>query len=84
MIESAHFNKTVICSDCPSGPKEFVGNNKGGFLFKSNSLNSLRNAMNKFNKSKKKDLIRKINYAKNKSKIYTIDNHTKTMSNYLG
>ena len=56
MIESAHFNKTVICSDCPSGPKEFVGNNKGGFLFKSNSLNSLRNAMNKFNKSKKKIL----------------------------
>jgi len=83
MIESAHLNKTVICSDCPSGPKEFIGKNKGGFLFKSNSLRSLKNAMNSFKKSDNQVLRNKIKYAKKKSKIYSIENHNKILSNYL-
>ena len=64
MIESAYLRKTIICSDCPSGPKEFINKNKGGFLFKSNSLTSFENAFNKFNKSNKKTLIKKINYSR--------------------
>ena len=83
MIESAHLNKAIICSDCPSGPKEFIGKNKGGFLFKSNSLTSLKKAMESFKKSDKRVLKNKIKYAKNKSKIYSIENHTKIISNYL-
>ena len=83
MIETAFFKRPIICSDCPSGPKEFIGKNKGGFLFKSNSINSLNEAMNKFNKSNKKTVFKKIKYAKNKSKIYSIENHTKLLSNYL-
>ena len=83
MIESAHFKRPLICSDCPSGPKEFIGKDKGGFLFKSNSLISLKGALDRFNKSHKKNLLSKIKYAKNKSKIYTIENHTKIISNYL-
>ena len=83
MIETAFFKRPIICSDCPSGPKEFIGKNKGGFLFKSNSINSLNEAMNKFNKKKKKTVFKKIKYAKNKSKIYSIENHTKLLSNYL-
>ena len=35
MIESAYLKKTIISSDCPSGPKEFIGKNRGGFLFSS-------------------------------------------------
>ncbi len=83
MIESAYLRKSIICSDCPSGPKEFIGKNMGGFLFKSNSLRALSDALNKFNKSTKKILLQKIKYAKNKSKIYSIKNHTKIISNYL-
>ena len=83
MIESAFCKKLIICSDCPSGPKEFIGKNKGGFLFKSNSLKSLQDALNRFNKSNRKTIFEKIKYAKNKCKIYSIKNHTKIISNYL-
>lgn len=83
MIESAYSKKSIICSDCPSGPKEFIGKNEGGFLFKSNSITALSNALNSFNNSNKKTLLQKIKYAKNKSKIYSIKNHTKIFSNYL-
>ena len=83
MIESAYSKKSIICSDCPSGPKEFIGKNEGGFLFKSNSITALSNALNRFNNSNKKTLLQKIKYAKNKSKIYSIKNHTKIFSNYL-
>ena len=66
MIESAYFKKSIICSDCPSGPREFIGKNKGGFLFSSNSLISLKNSIKDFLKSdndnlKKKFYMRKKN-----------------------
>ena len=83
MIESAFSKKPIICSDCPSGPKEFVGKNEGGFLFKSNSLTSLKNSFENFLYSNKADLNKKIQFAKNKSKIYTIENHTKMICRYL-
>ena len=36
LIEAAFMNKTILSSDCASGPKEILLNGKGGFLFKSN------------------------------------------------
>ena len=83
MIESAYSKKSVICSDCPSGPKEFIGKNKGGFLFSSDSLTSLNNSIKSFLKSNKDNLNKKILYAKKKSKLYTIENHSKMMNRYL-
>ena len=83
MIESAYSKKIIICSDCPCGPKEFIGQNKGGFLFNSNSLVSLRNSIKDFSKSKKQHLNKKILYAKKKSKLYTIENHSKMINRYL-
>jgi len=84
MIETAYLKKPIICSNCPSGPKEFIGKNKGGFLFKSNSLTSLINSFENFFNSSKADLNKKIQFAKNQSKIYSIENHTKIISRYLG
>ncbi len=83
MIESAYSKKSVICSDCPSGPKEFIGKNKGGFLFSSDSLTSLNNSIKSFLKSNKDNLNKKILYAKKKSKLYTIENHSKMINRYL-
>ena len=83
MIESAHLNKPIICSDCPSGPKEFIGKNRGGFLFSSDSLISLKKSINSFSQSNKINLNKKILYAKKKSKIYTIENHAKMINKYL-
>ena len=83
MIETAYSKKSIICSDCPSGPKEFIGNNKGGFLFRSDSLVSLKNSIKNFSNSDQNNLKKKILYAKKKSKIYTIENHSKMINKYL-
>ncbi len=83
MIESAYSKKTIICSDCPSGPKEFIGKNRGGFLFNSGSLVSLMNSIKNFSKTNKNNLNKKILYAKKKSKLYTIENHSKMINKYL-
>jgi len=83
MVESAHMKKPIICSDCPSGPKEFINNNKGGFLFKSNSIVSLKNAFINFKKINQKLLLKKLSYAKKQSKIFSIKNHSKIISKYL-
>ena len=83
MIESAYSKKSIICSDCPSGPKEFIGKNKGGFLFRSDSLVSLNSSIKSFLNLNKNDLNKKILYAKKKSKIYTIENHSKMINRYL-
>ena len=83
MIETAYCKKPIICSDCASGPREFIGKNKGGFLFESNSINSLKNAINNFKKTNKNLLFKKIKYASAKSKLYSIENHTKLIIKYL-
>ena len=83
MIESAYLNKPIISSDCPSGPKEFIGKNRGGFLFSSDSLISLKKSITSFSQSNKINLNKKILYAKKKSKIYTIENHAKMINKYL-
>ena len=83
MIESAYLKKTIISSDCPSGPKEFIGKNRGGFLFSSNSLISLKNSIKNFLNSDKNNLDKKILYAKKKSFIYTVKNHSKILNKYL-
>ena len=36
LIESAINRTFILSSDCPNGPKEFLEDNKGGILFKSN------------------------------------------------
>ena len=54
MIEAAALKKTVISSDCPSGPKEFFDNGKSGFLFKNNNIKSLISAFTKFMSTDKK------------------------------
>ena len=80
MIESAACNTIVISSNCPSGPKEFIGIDRG-FLFENNNLNDL---IKKYYQLKnldenKKQLI-KIN-AKKESIKYTLFHHYKTLEN---
>ena len=46
MVEAAFCNKIVLSSDCKNGPKEFLMNNKAGYLFENNNLDSLINSFN--------------------------------------
>mgnify|MGYP001196033147 FL=1 len=75
MIEAAFCNKIVISSDCKSGPKEFLMNNRAGYLFDNNNLNSLYEACTKFLKEDTKTIYSKKLLAKKNSKNYSIFSH---------
>jgi glycosyltransferase involved in cell wall biosynthesis len=71
MIESAFIGTPVISSDCPSGPKEFIGNNENGFIYKSGDEKSFQKILDNFLNISDRKLFRIIVNAKKKSKIYT-------------
>ena len=83
MIEAAHLKKSIISSDCASGPKEFLDRGRGGHLFKSNSSKSLFNTKEKFKSTSKNKLKTQIIYAKHKSRIYRSNYHMNLFSKYL-
>ncbi len=83
LVEAAVTNTIIISSNCSSGPKEILSHGKGGFLFESNDLNSLKGAYQEFVASEKnKNLLKKI-IVKRKSKNYTFFNHYKKMNFFL-
>ena len=74
LIEAGALNKLIISSDCKSGPKEIVGKNINGYLFKSNNFHSFKNTI-----IKSHDLKKNKNRIKN-LKNFVIKNHTKNNS----
>lgn len=77
MIEAASTNTSLVISDCSSGPKEFIENNKGGYLFKSNDKNSFINSLKLFISDNKKNIFQKKVFAKKKSISFTKLRHYK-------
>ena len=83
MIESASVNTPIISSDCPNGPKEFIGKNENGFIFNSNDENSFRETLDNFLASSKEKINKKVISAKKRSKMYTSFYNSKKLSNIL-
>jgi len=82
MIEAAACNTFVISSDCPSGPKEFIGNDSG-ILFKNNNIKNLEESILKYLSMDQEEVLkRKIN-AKKKSVNFTKFRHFKILSSQL-
>ena len=77
LIESAINRTFILSSDCPNGPKEFLDNNKGGILFKSNDKEDfiknfeLMLSLDDLNKNKI------ISYSVEKARAYSFENHYK-------
>ncbi len=71
MIESAFLGTPVISSNCPSGPKEFIGNNENGFIYNSNNETSFQKELDNFLNISKDELFEKVYKAKKKSKLFT-------------
>ena len=71
MVEAAFVGTPVISSDCPSGPKEFIGNHKNGFIYKSNNEESFEECLKNFLNISKEDLSLKVLNAKKRSKLFT-------------
>jgi len=72
MIISSACNKIFISSDCPNGPVDFIGiDEKAGYLFKNNSLESLTNCILRFLNDSQAIVFNKIVEAKKRSNYYT-------------
>jgi len=83
MIDAAFIGLPILCSNCPTGRKEFLNNDKNGFLFNEGDSEDF---LNKFNKMYTLDSsaikIQLIN-AKKESKKFTLLNHFLRLSNIL-
>jgi len=83
MVEAASVGTPILTSNCPSGPKEFIGNNENGFIFDTNNEKSFKMALDNFLKISEKDLNQKLICAKKKSKSYTGIYNAKKFANLL-
>ena len=83
MVESAFCNTIIISSDCTSGPKEFIEDNKGGYLFENNSQESLLKVFSQYTNDKDEKIMSKKFFAKKKCKYYTIFSHYQQICNLL-
>jgi glycosyltransferase involved in cell wall biosynthesis len=83
MIEAAFCNTTIISSNCPNGPNDFISNNQGGYLFENNNLSSLENSLELFLKDSQKQIYNKKIFAKKKTKNYTCFHHYKMLNKIL-
>lgn len=48
LIEAGYVGTVVISSSCPNGPLEIINNNKNGYIFKNNDIESLIEVFEKF------------------------------------
>ena len=71
MIESAFLGVPIISSNCPSGPKEFIGKNENGFIFNSNEESSFQVELDNFLSITKNELYERVKKAKKNSKFFT-------------
>ena len=71
MIDAAYIGVPILCSDCPSGRKEFIGNNERGFLFKQNESEDFLNSFANMYSSKSVDIKDLIINAKKRTKKFT-------------
>ena len=83
IIEAAVNNAAIISSDCSSGPKEILSYGKGGILFKSGSIESLKENYEKFKKLDEKKIYFQKVCSKKMSANYTKFRHFKKLNNFF-
>ena len=82
LVEAGYNGCQVISSDCPNGPSEIIGDD-GGYLFESNSKNSLVQTISYFLKDTEKNKLSKKINLKKRLKKFTSFNHAKNLKNRI-
>jgi glycosyltransferase involved in cell wall biosynthesis len=86
LLEAINENKTIISTNCPSGPKEILSNGKSGFLFPVNDYVKLANILSYIyynkNKALKKNRFTKKNLLKFNYKI-NLEKYKNIIDKYL-
>jgi len=83
LIEAAVCRSLILSSDCPNGPKEFLKNGMGGYLFKNDNLIDLIEKYKIFQKDDSFSKRQKKISSLKKSRTYTVFNHTSKLSSIL-
>lgn len=82
IVEAMATGVPVISTDCPSGPKEIIGDNKYGLLTPLNDINALSNAMTKMLNNPKL-MHRYSALGKKRSQDFDINNIIKSYENAI-
>ena len=77
MVDAAYMGIPILCSDCPTGRKEFIGNDEKGFLYKENDDDDFLNKFSKMYEINPSILRNKLVSAKVETKKFTL------LKNYL-
>ncbi len=84
LIESAANNKLILSNNCLHGPKDFIDNNKNGYLMEINNFEQFQQNIDYIvNNYDSIDIKKKILNAKIKAKNYTIFQHYKKLKTHL-
>jgi glycosyltransferase involved in cell wall biosynthesis len=72
MVDAAYIGIPILCSDCPSGRKEFIGRNERGFLYRQSDSENFLNSFAEMYSSKPTDIKRLLINAKKRTKRFTL------------
>jgi len=71
MVDAAYIGIPILCSDCPSGRKEFIGKNERGFLYKQNDSEDFLNSFTCMHSLKPTNNQKLLLNAKKRTKKFT-------------
>ena len=83
LVEAASTETSIISSDCPNGPQEFLDYGNNGFLFKNNSKDNFLDTFDVFVNSDESIIKRKKILAKKQIRDFTKLNHYKILSKFI-
>ena len=83
MIDAAFIGLPILCSNCPTGRKEFINNDERGFLFNENDSESFLKKFNEMHNAKFDKLKIQLVKAKKESKKFTLLNYFISLSKIL-
>ena len=72
MVDAAFIGIPVLCSDCPSGRKEFIGQNERGFLYKQGDKEDFLNKFSIMYSMKSDEIVKLLINAKKETKKFTV------------
>ena len=83
MIDAAYSGVPILCSNCPSGRKEFIGNNERGFLYNEGNDSDFLDNFIKMYKMDSISIQKKLIHAKNASRNFTLFKNYLRLKNIL-
>ena len=83
MIDAAYVGIPILCSNCPSGRKEFINNDERGYIFNSNDKIDFLRKFEKLINEEKSKLKIKIIKSKKETKKFTPFRHFQDLNKFL-